>query len=205
MCFNIQLFYLFSYLLCFCGFAVIFSRNPIHSILFLVFLFFNAASLLILLGADFLAILFLIVYVGAVAVLFLFVIMMLSGKLIKTKINFFYGPLVLLLAFIFLFEIFLIIEQNLNFLSNNIYFLNEILNLLFYWKDKIFFLSNIEIIGSILYTYFFYFFIVGSLILLVAMIGAIVLTLYKRNDLKTQLIFKQAKKKFEMSVLLTKN
>lgn len=205
MCFNIQLFYLFSSLLCLCGFAVIFSRNPIHSILFLVFLFFNAAALLILLGADFLAILFLIVYVGAVAVLFLFVIMMLSGKLIKTKINFFYIPLVILLAFIFLFEIFLIIEQNLNFLSSNIYFLNEILNPLFIWKDKIFSLSNIEIIGSILYTYFFYFFIVGSLILLVAMIGAIVLTLYKRNDLKTQLIFKQAKKNFEASIILTKN
>nr|NP_066474.1 NADH dehydrogenase subunit 6 [Rhodomonas salina]AAG17745.1 NADH dehydrogenase subunit 6 [Rhodomonas salina] len=205
MCFNIQLFYLFSSLICVCAFSVIFSRNPIHSILFLVFLFFNAAALLILLGADFLAILFLIVYVGAVAVLFLFVVMMLSGKLIKTKINFFYGPLVILLAFIFLCEIFLIIEQNLNFLSSNIYFLNDILNPLFIWKDKIYCLSNVEIIGSVLYTYFFYFFIVGSLILLVAMIGAIVLTLYKRNDLKTQFIFKQAKKNFEASIQLTKN
>lgn len=205
MFFNLQLFYLFSFLLCFCGFAVIFSRNPIHSILFLVFLFFNAASLLILLGVDFLAILFLIVYVGAVAVLFLFVIMMLSGKLLRTRVNFFYGPLVVLLAFIFLFEIFLIIEQNLNFLSNNIYFLDEVLNPLFIWKDKILYISNIEIIGSLLYTYFFYFFIVGSLILLVAMIGAIVLTLYKRNDLRTQFIYKQVKKNFEKSILLTKN
>jgi NADH-quinone oxidoreductase subunit J len=202
---NIQLFYLFSSLLCVCSFAVIFSRNPIHSILFLVFLFFNAAALLILLGADFLAILFLIVYVGAVAVLFLFVIMMLSGKLIKAKINFFYGPLVILLAFTFLFEIFLIIEQNLNFLSSNIFLLNQILNPLFIWKEKILSLSNIEIIGSILYTYFFYFFVVGSLILLVSMIGAIVLTLYKRNDLKTQLVFKQTKKNFEASIQLTKN
>jgi NADH-quinone oxidoreductase subunit J len=205
MYFNIQLFNLFSFLLCICGFAVIFSRNPIHSILFLVFLFFNAAALLILLGADFLAILFLIVYVGAVAVLFLFVVMMLSGKLIRTKMNFFYGPLVILLAFIFLFEIFLIIEQNLNFLSNNVYFLNEVLNPLFIWKERIFFFSNIEIIGSLLYTYFFYFFIAGSLILLVSMIGAIVLTLYKRNDLKTQFIFKQTKKNFETSIQLTKN
>lgn len=205
MLFNLQLFYLFSLLLCFCGFAVIFSRNPIHSILFLVFLFFNAASLLILLGVDFLAILFLIVYVGAVAVLFLFVIMMLSGKLLKIRVNFFYGPLVILLAFIFLFEIFLIIEQNLNFLSNNIYFLHEMLNPLLIWKEKILYISNIEIIGSLLYTYFFYFFLVGSLILLVAMIGAIVLTLYKRNDLRTQFIYKQVKKNFERSILLTKN
>jgi NADH-quinone oxidoreductase subunit J len=205
MYFNIQLFNLFSFLLCICGLAVIFSRNPIHSILFLVFLFFNAAALLILLGADFLAILFLIVYVGAVAVLFLFVVMMLSGKLIRTKINFFYGPLVILLTFIFLFEIFLIIEQNLNFLSNNVFFLNEVLNPLFIWKERIFFFSNIEIIGSLLYTYFFYFFIAGSLILLVAMIGAIVLTLYKRNDLKTQFVFKQTKKNFETSIQLTKN
>ena len=205
MYFNFQLFYLFSFLICFCGFAVIFSQNPIHSILILVFLFFNAASLLILLGADFLAILFLIVYVGAVAVLFLFVIMMLSGKLLKRKINFFYIPLIVLLALIFLFEIFLIIEQNLNFLSNNIFFLNEILNPLFLWQNEITFFSNVEIIGSLIYTYFFYFFIVSSLILLISMIGAIILTLYKRNDLKTQLIFKQVKKNFESSILLTKN
>ena len=85
MFFNIELFNFFSFLLCFCAFAVIFSKNAVHSILFLVFLFFNAAGLLILLGADFLAILFLIVYVGAVAVLFLFVLMMLSGKLVKSK------------------------------------------------------------------------------------------------------------------------
>ena len=205
MYFDFQLFYLFSFLICFCGFAVIFSQNPIHSILFLVFLFFNAASLLILLGADFLAILFLIVYVGVVAVLFLFVIMMLSRNLLKRKINFFYIPLIVLLALIFLFEIFLIIEQNLNFLSNNIFFLNEILNPLFLWQNEITFFSNVEIIGSLIYTYFFYFFIVSSLILLISMIGAIILTLYKRNDLKTQLIFKQVKKNFESSILLTKN
>ncbi len=205
MIFNIQLFYLFSSLLCFCGFAVIFCRNPIHSILFLVFLFFNAASLLILLGVDFLAILFLIVYIGAVAVLFLFVVMMLSGKLLKTKINFFYGPLILLLACVFLIEIFLIIEQNFNFLSNNIVFLNEVLNPLFIWKEKIFDISNIEIVGSVLYTYFFYFFIIGSFILLIAMVGAIVLTLYRRNDFKTQTIYKQAKKNFEESIVLTKS
>jgi len=205
MYFNFQLFYLFSFLICFCGFAVIFSQNPIHSILILVFLFFNAASLLILLGADFLAILFLIVYVGVVAVLFLFVIMMLSRNLLKRKINFFYIPLIVLLALIFLFEIFLIIEQNLDFLSNNIFSLNEILNPLFLWQNEITFFSNVEIIGSLIYTYFFYFFIVSSLILLISMIGAIILTLYKRNDLKTQLIFKQVKKNFESSILLTKN
>lgn len=205
MYFNFQLFYLFSFLICLCGFAVIFSQNPIHSILFLVFLFFNAASLLIFLGADFLAVLFLIVYVGAVAVLFLFVIMMLSGKFLKRKMNFFYIPLIVLLAVIFLFEIFLIIEQNLNFLSSNIFFLNKILNPLFVWQNEIFFVSNIEVIGSLIYTYFFYFFIVSSFILLISMIGAIVLTLYKRNDLKTQLVFKQAKKNFETSISLTKN
>ena len=205
MYFNFQLFYLFSFLICFCGFAVIFSQNPIHSILILVFLFFNAASLLILLGADFLAILFLIVYVGVVAVLFLFVIMMLNRNLLKRKINFFYIPLIVLLALIFLFEIFLIIEQNLDFLSNNIFSLNEILNPLFLWQNEITFFSNVEIIGSLIYTYFFYFFIVSSLILLISMIGAIILTLYKRNDLKTQLIFKQVKKNFESSILLTKN
>ena len=205
MFFNVQFFYLFSFLLCFCGFAVIFSKNPVHSILFLVLLFFNAASLLILLGADFLAVLFLIVYVGAVAVLFLFVLMMLSGKLGKGKINFFYIPLVVLLSFIFLLEIFLIVGQNLTFLSNNIFFLIQLLNPLFQWEENILKFSNIKIIGLLLYTYFFYFFIISSLILLVSMVGAITLTLYKKNDLKTQFIFKQTKKNFEKSIFLTKN
>ena len=205
MFFNVQFFYLFSFLLCFSGFAVIFSKNPVHSILFLVLLFFNAASLLILLGADFLAVLFLIVYVGAVAVLFLFVLMMLSGKLGKGKINFFYIPLVVLLSFIFLLEIFLIVGQNLTFLSDNIFFLIQLLNPLFQWEENILKFSNIKIIGLLLYTYFFYFFIISSLILLVSMVGAITLTLYKKNDLKTQFIFKQTKKNFEKSIFLTKN
>jgi NADH-quinone oxidoreductase subunit J len=205
MFFNTEFFYLFSSLIFFCAFSVIFSKNPVHSILFLVFLFFNSASLLILLGSDFLAILFLIIYIGAIAILFLFVVMMLSGKIGRNKVNFFYIPLILLLTLIFLLEIFLIVGQNLTLLSNNIFFLTQILNPLFEWKESILRFSNIKIIGLILYTYFFYFFIFSSLVLLVSMIGAIVLTLYKKNDLKTQFIFKQTKKNFEKSISLTKN
>ena len=131
--------------------------------------------------------------------------MMLSGKLGKGKINFFYIPLVVLLSFIFLLEIFLIVGQNLTFLSDNIFFLIQLLNPLFQWEENILKFSNIKIIGLLLYTYFFYFFIISSLILLVSMVGAITLTLYKKNDLKTQFIFKQTKKNFEKSIFLTKN
>lgn len=202
---NIQLFYLFSFLLCFCSFAVIFSKNPVHSVLFLILLFFNSAALLILLGADFLSILFLIVYVGAVAVLFLFVLMMLSGKGMVVKMNLFYFPLILLVSLTFLFEISLIVDRNLVQLSNNVVYLLEILNPLFSWNENIVSLSNIRIIGSVLYSYFFYFFVMSSILLLIAMIGAIVLTLYKRNDLKTQVVFEQTKKSFENSIVLTTN
>src|SRR6056300_337528 len=111
MSFEIFLFYMFSVLALLSAFCTVTSKNPIHSVLFLVFVFFNTAGLLILLGVEFLAMLFLIVYVGAVAVLFLFVMMMLNVKISESKSSIYrYLPIGLFLSILFLFEMYFIRE-----------------------------------------------------------------------------------------------
>jgi len=209
MNFDIFLFYLFAMLALLSGFCTVTSKNPIHSVLFLVFVFFNTAGLLILLGAEFLAMLFLIVYVGAVAVLFLFVMMMLNVKISEsTSAIYRYLPIGLFLSVLFLFEIYLIVEGDLNSIdvvefSKCDYFVlqNEFLvNIL--WVDSVFSPTNVDVIGSVLFTYYAYFFIMASFILLVAMIGAIALTLHRRSDVRRQEIYKQLQRDFEGATYL---
>ena len=126
MTFDIFLFYLFSILALLSAFCTVTSKNPIHSVLFLVFVFFNTAGLLILLGVEFLAMLFLIVYVGAVAVLFLFVMMMLNVKISESSSAIYrYLPIGLFLSILFLFEIFLIIEGDLKSVDNVVFIQSE--------------------------------------------------------------------------------
>ena len=186
---ELQLFYLFSFLTLTSAFMVIGSRNPIHSVIFLILVFCNAAGLLVLLQVEFLAMIFLIVYVGAIAVLFLFVVMMLNIKIIELNENLIrYLPIGSIIGLIFLLELFLILDKDLIPLFN----LNIANNLkLILWSLKVQYITNIEVLGSLLYTYYFYLFIVASLILLVAMIGAIVLTLTKETKAKRQDIFSQ--------------
>jgi NADH-quinone oxidoreductase subunit J len=186
------------------AFCTVTSKNPIHSVLFLVFVFFNTAGLLILLGVEFLAMLFLIVYVGAVAVLFLFVMMMLNVKISEsTNAIYRYLPIGLFLSIIFLFEIFLIIEGDLNSIDSVNFTQNEynILQNEFLvntsWVDNVISSTNVDVIGSVLFTYYSYFFIMASVILLVAMIGAIALTLHRRSDVRRQDIYKQLQRDFE--------
>ena len=201
---EVLLFYIFSAIAIISGSMVISARNPIHSVLFLVFVFFNTAGLLILLGAEFLAMLFLIVYVGAVAVLFLFVMMMLNVKISESASSIYrYLPIGLFLSVLFLFEIFLIIEGDLN--SINTVEFNQIehnvLQSLFLtnisWVDSVITPTNVDVIGSVLFTYYSYFFIMASIILLVSMIGAIVLTLHRRSDVRRQEIYRQLQRDFE--------
>lgn len=184
------LFLLFSFLLILSAIFVIISKNPIHSVLFLVLSFFNVAALLILLKVEFISIIFIIVYVGAIAVLFLFCVMMLNVKLVEiSEIALRYLPLSGFLSLIFLLEIFYIlfnffnlgfINLNLNILINN-NFMDwiELLNNNF---------TNIKVIGQLIYTYYFMIFIIASLILLVAMICSIVLTFNIRYGLRKQVI-----------------
>lgn len=207
-------FYCFNTLTGLClisAFLVVTSKNPIHSVFFLVFLFFNTAGLLILLGVEFLAMLFLIVYVGAVAVLFLFVMMMLNIKISESSNSIYrYLPIGLFLSILFLFEIFIIVEGDLNsiemfgftqvkYLSLENQFLNNVC-----WVDNVIASSNVDVIGSVLFTFNVYFFIITSFILLVSMIGAITLTLHRRSDIRRQEIFKQLQRDFERATVLKK-
>lgn len=204
MSFDIFLFYLFAILALLSAFCTVTSKNPIHSVLFLVFVFFNTAGLLILLGAEFLAMLFLIVYVGAVAVLFLFVMMMLNVKISESTNSIFrYLPIGLFLSVIFLFEIFLIVEGDLNSIDlvqfsqpEYVMFQSEFLKMA-PWVDSVISPTNVDVIGSVLFTYYSYFFIMASIILLVSMIGAIVLTLHRRSDVRRQEIYRQLQRDFE--------
>jgi NADH-quinone oxidoreductase subunit J len=176
---------------------VILSKNPIYSILSLVLLFFNSAGLLILLGVEFLGMLFLIIYIGAIAVLFLFVVMMLNIKTVQADLLFFrYFPLILFIFFLFLISV----NMNLNVLNLQMLFYNFYFNPFVFWYDNVKMLDNVFVIGYILYTYFFYLFLVSGLILLISMLGAISLTLHKRNDVKKQQIFKQIENNFEISL-----
>lgn len=190
------LFYMFSSLALISGIMVIQSRNPVHSVLFLILVFLNSSGLLILLGLDFFAMIFIVVYVGAIAVLFLFVVMMLNIKIAEInekKLR--YLPIGGVLGLLFLFEIFLIIDNDLIPLLSNIKYLEYI-----EWSYFLENVNNIEAIGLLVYTYYFYFFILASIILLVAMIGAIVLTMHKGIAIKRQNVFEQNTREFAKTI-----
>ena len=166
--------------------------------MFLVLVFCNAAGLLLLLETEFLAMLFLVVYVGAIAVLFLFVVMMLNVRVTELNESVLrYLPIGGLILLIFI-EVLSVINGDLvPFLSSNLFvfendnfILNESLNTVF-WTNQINPTTNIEALGEVLYTYYVYCFIIASLILLVAMIGAIFLTMRKRTNVRKQEIFDQ--------------
>ena len=184
---TIFLFFIVSIIIITSSLLVILSKNPIHSVLFLILVFFNTAILFLFSGAEFLAMILLIVYIGAVAVLFLFVIMMLDINTAKLRQGFLnYLPIGLFVGFIILLELLYVISQSkLIFLTKNITE-NKITNEIF---------ENTKIIGNVLYTDYFLLFQLSGIILLVAMIGAILLTLRKREGAKKQNIYKQILKK----------
>jgi NADH:ubiquinone oxidoreductase subunit 6 (subunit J) len=278
------LFYLFASLSIASGVMVIRARNPVHSVLFLILVFCNAAGLLLLLGLDFFAMIFLVVYVGAIAVLFLFVVMMLNIKVAELNESLSrYLPIGGLIGIIFLCEIFAIVDSDLipliqgtrleeessesflttsrlltsgftletlavingfdkeilglefgdshlSFFSGPDSFLNDFSNedllaRLYYGFDSSvlqkaisslqeewpFFvewsslqkpISNIQAVGQLIYTYYAYAFLVASLILLVAMIGAILLTMHKGVQVKRQEVFEQNTREFSKTLLV---
>jgi NADH-quinone oxidoreductase subunit J len=150
--------------------------------------------------------LFVIVYVGAVAVLFLFVIMMLNVKLSNLNASMYrYLPISTIFGFVFLCEILVVLYVDIS--SVNIHNLMLLtppysihLNFLNIWANSITPLNNIVIFGQLLYTYYSYLFITSGLILLVSMIGAISLTLHRRNDIKRQYIYKQVQRDFYTAI-----
>ncbi|WP_051048561.1 NADH-quinone oxidoreductase subunit J [Robiginitomaculum antarcticum] len=158
---------------------VVASRNPVHSVMFLILTFFSAAGLFVLMGAEFLALLLVMVYVGAVAVLFLFVVMMLDVDFSEMKRGFFsYFPMGGVVAVILLMELIVI---------GGSYFADSEVTP----EPRADGLSNIEAFGNVLFTDYAFFFEASGLILLIAMIGAIVLTLRHRTGVRRQDITKQ--------------
>jgi NADH-quinone oxidoreductase subunit J len=184
------IFYIFSVLLIFSAIMVISLKNPVQSVLFLIFAFFNAAGLFILLGAEFIAMTLIIVYVGAVAVLFLFVVMMLNINIAQLKQGFLRNlPLGIAIGGVIFTLIFLSIAPAQSFIPNPI---NTIPS------D----LTNTEALGMVLYTYYFFAFEAAGVILLIAMIGAIILTLTHSKNAKRQSVYTQVKRSKEDSVEL---
>jgi NADH-quinone oxidoreductase subunit J len=170
-------FYLFACLCVASAFMVIAARNPVHSVLFLILAFVNAAGLFVLMGAEFLAMILIVVYVGAVAVLFLFVVMMLDVDFAELRQGFLqYLPVGALIGVILMAELLLVVGA---------------------WAigpgvpraiaapippD----ITNTEALGLVLYTRYIYFFQAAGLVLLIAMVGAIVLTLRHKENVKRQ-------------------
>ena len=176
-------FYLFSGVAVLSALMVISSKNSVHSVLFLILSFVNAAGLFVLLGAEFLAMILVVVYVGAVAVLFLFVVMMLDINFIKLRKGFLqYLPFGAILGIV------LIIELGILFLTKNF---SEISFVEYSLVPQITSIENTKLLGSVLYTKYFYLFQLSGLILLVAMIGSITLTLRKNKKSKKQIISNQ--------------
>jgi NADH-quinone oxidoreductase subunit J len=173
-------FYLFAGVCVASAVMVVTSRNPVHSVLFLILAFVNAAGLFVLLGAEFLAMILIVVYVGAVAVLFLFVVMMLDVDFAELREGFLsYLPVGALVGAILLAELLLVVggwaiapnAGSAVATAQNV--------------------SNTQAIGLVLYTRYVYFFEAAGLILLVAMIGAIVMTLQHKPQVKRQNIAAQ--------------
>lgn len=170
-------FYLFAGIMLASGLMVVVSRNPVYSVLFLILAFFNAAGLFVLVGAEFLAMLLVVVYVGAVSVLFLFVVMMLDINFSEMRAGFQkYLPLGLIVGGILVFELVAAMYGDV-FKGAT---LPEAMNI-----------SNTRALGNVIYTKYMYLFQVAGLILLVAMIGAISLTMRKREGVRRQSVAAQ--------------
>jgi NADH-quinone oxidoreductase subunit J len=177
-------FYLFAAVTVAAGFMVIAAKNPVHAVLFLILAFFNAAGLFILLGAEFLAMILVVVYVGAVAVLFLFVVMMLDVDFAEFREGFLqYLPIGALVGIILLVELVLVLGGALISPDTAAGVAAPTPPL-----DRA---HNIGAIGELLYTRYIFFFQMAGLVLLVAMIGAIVLTLRHKVGIKRQDVARQ--------------
>ncbi len=185
---HILAFYLFAGLTIASAVFVILSRNPVHSVLWLILAFFNAAGLMVLVGAEFIAMLLVIVYVGAVAVLFLFVVMMLDIDFAELRAGFVKNfPLGIAVALVLAAELVL----GMSLLHAGALTLGSPDGTSAPLMDK----SNIENIGALLYGKYLFLFETSGVILLVAMIGAIVLTHRERKDTRPQNISKQIRRR----------
>ncbi len=170
-------FYVLASMCTLCAFMVVASRNPVRSVIFLIATFFTAAGLFVLIGAEFLAMLLVVVYVGAVAVLFLFVVMMLDIDFVELKQGFLdYVPIGALVALALLAQLIFVLTARGAAIADGTALQPVTVDGL----------SNIEAIGAVLYDQYVFAFQAAGIVLLVAMIGAIVLTLRHRDGVRRQ-------------------
>lgn len=191
------IFYMFAALTVGSAVLVISARNPVNSVLFLILCFFNAAGLFLLLGAEFLAMVLVVVYVGAVAVLFLFVVMMLDINFLKLREGFLqYLPTGAVIGLVLLVE--------LATLFGGWAFAPDVEALIRAPAPAVADVSNTEALGRVLYTNYAYLFQASGLVLLVAMVGTILLTLRRREGVRKQVIADQIARTAKNSVEIVK-
>ena len=179
-------FYVFSIIAVASALMVIASRNPVHSVLFLILTFVNAAGLFMLAGAEFLALILIVVYVGAVAVLFLFVVMMLDVDFASMRQGMLqYAPIGVIVGIILLLELFLV--------AGSFVVSPEVAGTAVVPIDGT--IENTRALGQVIYTRYIFLFQGAGAVLLVAMIGAIVLTLRHKTGVRRQDVFKQTGRK----------
>jgi NADH-quinone oxidoreductase subunit J len=192
---HLLLFYLFATVAVAAAVMVVSARNPVHSVLFLILTFFNAAALFILIGAEFLAMVLVVVYVGAVAVLFMFVVMMLNVNYVRMRQGFLqYLPVGGLIGVILLVE--LILVAGTWVVADTPEAIEP--------RPTTAGLTNTEALGNVFYTEYFYLFQAAGVILLVAIIGAIALTLRDRGNIRRQDIGDQVNRDRASAVELKK-
>ncbi|MDE0943373.1 MAG: NADH-quinone oxidoreductase subunit J [Alphaproteobacteria bacterium] len=190
-------FYVFATIAVAAGVMVVSARNPVHSVLFLILTFFTTAALFILIGAEFLAMVLVVVYVGAVAVLFMFVVMMLDINFVEMREGFLqYMPIGVLVGIILLVELLMVLgtaSMSPEVLATGTEPIPDLTQR-----------QNTAAIGDVIYTKYIYLFQAAGMILLTAMVGAIVLTLRQRPGVRKQNIGKQVSRRREDSVELKK-
>ncbi|RYD30034.1 MAG: NADH-quinone oxidoreductase subunit J [Sphingomonadales bacterium] len=190
-------FYVFAAVTIGAAIMVVLSRNPVHSVLFLILTFVAAAGLFLLTGAEFLALILIVVYVGAVAVLFLFVVMMLDVDFVALKRGALdYAPIGAIIGIVLLAELVIAVTGNV--------YSPTLATATAYPTPALATTSNIEALGFILYTRYVYFFQIAGLILFVAMIGAIVLTLRHKVGIRRQSIPEQVARTPETAIEIRK-
>ena len=176
---------------------VITAQSAIYSVLFLVLSFLSASSLLFLLKCEFLSLIFILIYVGAIAILFLFVVMMLDLKVQNTKENSLkYFPFGFIIGSVFITEIVLVISETF---KENPYKTDVLYNFHVNWYDKIDVFTEIQALGQVVYTQYVLQFLVAGNILLLATLAAVVLTISTgtKKNYKTQVIFKQLSRNYK--------
>jgi len=188
-------FYMFAFFTILSAVMVVSMRNPVHSVLFLIFAFFNAAGLFVLLGAEFLAMILVIVYVGAVAVLFMFVVMMMDIDFVELRQGFLrYLPIGGAVGLVMLIELIAIVSGWDSITKGH-------MTLASATPGNV---TNTEALGQVIYTQYIYLFQAAGLVLLIAMIGAIVLTHRKREGVRKQIISEQLARKVSDTVEVVK-